>query len=89
MNVPTTLLGSTDKLTPIVGKPPYPVNSGGNSCRSRGASAGSGDAGALQIARDLGPELEGPAPNGFIADVDAALSEQLFDITKTQGQSEI
>jgi hypothetical protein len=43
----------------------------------------------LQIASDLGPELEGPAPNGFIADVDAALSEQLFDVTKTQGEPEI
>ena len=38
------------------------------------------------VCSDHRTELVDPAPNGLVADVDASLGEQIFDMTKAQGE---
>ena len=42
-----------------------------------------------QIGSHQRPELQGPAPNGLIADLNAPLGEQLLDIPKAQRKPEL
>ena len=43
----------------------------------------------LQAPGELGPELDRPAPDRLVADVDAALGEQLLNVPKAEREAEI
>ena len=43
----------------------------------------------MKLLCDLRPELDGPATHGLVADADPALRQQLLDITKAQGETEV
>ena len=42
-----------------------------------------------QVCSDLRPELDRPAPDRLVADVDPAFREQLLDIAQAEGESKI
>ena len=44
---------------------------------------------ALEFGGDLRTELDRPAAHGLLADTDSPLSQQLFDVPKTQGETEV
>ena len=44
---------------------------------------------ALQVPGDLRAELDRPAADGLVADIDAALSQQLLDVPEAQVEPKI
>lgn len=44
---------------------------------------------ALEVARDLGAELDRPAADRLVADLDPALGEQFLDVPKAEREAEV
>ena len=44
---------------------------------------------ALEVPGELRPELDHPAADGLVADLDATLREQLLNVTKAERKAEV